>query len=104
MSATPRPWSLDTFEPMSNDHSQWETCTISGAGTPGTIATTVRIENAALIVDAVNAYDGLMVENARLKAALELARRLLQTLPQDSDNMQFIRGALRGEGVADPRS
>ena len=53
---TPTPWSLDTFQPMSNDHSQWETCTISGAGTPGTIATNVRIENAALIVRAVNAY------------------------------------------------
>mgnify|MGYP001577238736 CR=1 FL=1 len=57
MTTTPRPWSLDTFEPMSNDHSQWETCTVSGAGTPGTIATKVGIENAALIVLAVNTFD-----------------------------------------------
>lgn len=75
MTTTPRPWSLDClepipFEPIPNDHAKWEICTISGADTPGIIATKVRIENAALIVRAVNAYDTLTAENTALRALL----------------------------------
>jgi len=45
---------------------------------PG-IATTERDDDAALIVEAVNAYDALRAENARLRAALEAVEPMLAT-------------------------
>src|SRR3990167_7896415 len=65
--ATPLPWALDSFEPIGGE---WTTCTISGAGgLYPTIAVKVRIEHAAYIAHAANAYQRL-VGRVKTRAAM----------------------------------
>ena len=57
---------------------------------PG-IATTERDDDAALIVAAVNAYDTLRAENARLRGALA---SVLASLPETFDDLDEAKAAI----------
>lgn len=107
--ATPRPWGVSHRHIYKNDwaqeHGQWIDHTLATVDEGPT--TEEAVANAALIVRAVNAYDTLQADNARLVAAVKFT---LKELQECRGNVTFLwartreierhlEAALRGERV-----
>lgn len=85
--ATPRPWKVINQGPSIADVLDGHKLIIARC------ITCDAEQDAALIVEAVNSYDGLREENARMKASIGTLKMLIRAVEQTAEN-QAIRADL----------